>query len=291
MKTLYYDNVVRRGGISHTLECLNFAYRIASEHGYRLIFIPSFCGHGLGTTGRLEQFFGLEVSTFPPKGLKEVSGAEDLFEILPTIKQDSVMITRSDFNPLHGDFTVSKPYYQQHFNKSENHDIGSLKEGYYNIGVHIRRGDVVLGQMKSRLVSDEWYVSMVKWVTDYIRRVSPSTKISINIFTEGLEGEYVDQDREKADIIAKFLDSCDVIDLHMDGCPYWSLVNLAAQDMIIGGKSGFSSVAALFSESVKLLFSTCPGRAFGGTTRNHVITDNTGEGDIEVMLDGECFEC
>jgi len=125
-------------------------------------------------------------------------------------------------------------------------------KGKISVGVNIRRGDIVReSQWHHRLLPDSYYCGILNDVSEILG----AENLSIVIFTDGERGCYVDENGLQQDWSAHPLlqHSLD-IRIHLDESRWLEAFhNMVSADILVTAKSGFSHLAAMLSDGVKLV--------------------------------------
>ena len=121
-----------------------------------------------------------------------------------------------------------------------------------NVAVHIRRGDLLPGRqysdLSNRMLPDSWYRNIL----DIILKNS-SKKLSIHIFSEGINGEYRAESGMPFSWKSEFSDISHNVLEHIDSGFMHTFHHLIHADILIGSKSGMSHFAGILSNQVKIM--------------------------------------
>lgn len=129
--------------------------------------------------------------------------------------------------------------------KARKNDKLFYDPSYYNIAVHVRRGDIVAMKEKNqsngnvRWLDNNYYVNVLNEAHNYFKTEKP---IAIYLFSQG----------EKKDF--KEFEKFENLTFCLDKNPFDTFLHLVKADMLITSKSSFSYKPALISEGVKI----CP---------------------------------
>jgi len=163
-KYLFYDNILRGGGVGHTLFTYNKGLKkaINSEQ----IFLPStmILGHGCGDNGFAEAALGLPLS--PP--LRSIIRDSFPHEI------EHVSYTPSTSSEVEEDFSLTRDYFLSHYKNRKIVSDNHLYSSPINITMTIRRGDIACGKqiygnvhpMTDRLLPDSYFQEVLEYVLE-----------------------------------------------------------------------------------------------------------------------------
>ncbi|MCM1103075.1 MAG: hypothetical protein NC409_03120 [Clostridium sp.] len=132
---------------------------------------------------------------------------------------------------------ADKPFYDPHF---------------FNIAVHVRRGDIVdsegriMEEYRQRWLSIEYYLA----VLDTLTEILPKEKVRIHIFSQGKRENFKEFDKYHHVVYC------------LDESEQDTFGNLAKSDLLVMGKSSFSYDAALIQDGIRIypnsFWGTCP---------------------------------
>lgn len=115
-------------------------------------------------------------------------------------------------------------------------------EGCINVAVHIRRGDVTqmatsrTSNWSERFVPEEWFISVI----DMLRNRFFTENLIFNIYSQGSSSD-----------LKKLYERNDCI-FYLNNNERESLINMAYADVLLMSPSGFSYLAALLSQGIKI---------------------------------------
>lgn len=116
-------------------------------------------------------------------------------------------------------------------------------ESYYNIAIHIRRGDILADpsnpNLSMRFLANDYYINVL---TQTLQRIHQSKPIRIYIFSQGVQTDFPE------------FSTFDNIIWCLDMDQYNSFVHLVYADCLITSKSSFSYKPALINKGLKV----CP---------------------------------
>jgi len=143
----------------------------------------------------------------------------------------------------------------------------------YNIAIHIRRGDIVIGKQNNesnillRWQDNNYFLNVLENVLNSINTCKP---IHIYIFSQGVESDY------KAFLKFSNVNFC----LNMN--EQSSFLHMVFSDLLITSKSSFSYKPALLNNGIKV----CPKEFWHGypNTNDWIMADESGELLIENLI-------
>ena len=252
-KYLFYDNILRGGGIGHTLFTYNKGLKkaINSEQ----IFLPSamMLGHGCGDNGFAEAALGLPFS--PP--LRSIIG-----EFLPH-EIEHVPYDPTTSSDVEEDFSLTRDYFLSHYKNRKIAFDNHLHSSPVNITMTIRRGDIACGEhiygdvspMVSRLLPDSYFQE----VLEYVLGAYQIKDFYLTIYSDGdWKENYVNEKCEPIDIYELFSRYKGRVS-YSPSQPGWEprpslsapntfaqIQNCIASDICIASISGFSELISLY---------------------------------------------
>jgi hypothetical protein len=145
-----------------------------------------------------------------------------------------------------------------------------------NIAIHIRRGDLLPGRqfsdLSTRMLPDSWY----KKILDSVLK-NTSEKISIHIFSEGVNGQYRTENGTPFSWKTEFSNKGFETHEHIDSNFLHTFHHLIQASVLIGSKSGMSHLAGMLSNQVKIMPKMW--HSYKGT--NHILEVSDKEEEIE----------
>ena len=259
-KYLFYDNILRGGGLGHALFSYNKGLKkaINSEQ----IFLPSTMalGHGCGDNGFAESALGLPFS--PP---------------LRSIIRDSFPheIEHVPYNPLTSseveeDFSLTRDYFLSHYKNRKIICTNHAHSALINITMTIRRGDIACGKhiygkahpMVPRLLPDSYFQE----VLEYVLEAYQIKDFYLTIYSDGdMKELWIEKGKPfDGDLKENYVnEKCEPIDIYKLFNKYKGRVNYfpsqasapntlekiqncIASDIYIASVSGFSEVISLY---------------------------------------------
>lgn len=137
---------------------------------------------------------------------------------------------------------LKQKFYQS---KERINDKITYSKDYYNIAIHVRRGDIVVAEdnrnqnLAMRWQNNDYFINVLKGVVQHIK---PQKPVAIYLFSQGK--------------VEDFADFGDFANLHfcLDMAADDSFLHMVYADLLITSKSSFSYKPALISKGVKI----CP---------------------------------
>lgn len=131
-------------------------------------------------------------------------------------------------------------------------DAAFYDPAFFNIAVHVRRGDIVdsegkiLEEYRQRWLSIDYYLTVLDTLTELLKKEN----VRICIFSQGTKENF------------KEFDKYENVSYCLDGSEQETFGNLAKSDLLIMGKSSFSYDAALIHQGIRIypnsFWGTCP---------------------------------
>lgn len=131
-------------------------------------------------------------------------------------------------------------------------DVAFYDPAFFNIAVHVRRGDIVdsegkiLEEYRLRWLSIDYYLAVLDTLTELLKK----EKVRIYIFSQGKKENF------------KEFDKYENVSYCLDESEQETFGNLAKSDLLIMGKSSFSYDAALIHQGIRIypnsFWGTCP---------------------------------
>ena len=126
---------------------------------------------------------------------------------------------------------------------ARNEDKLIYDKRYYNIAIHIRRGDILADpsnpNLAMRFLANNYYINVL---TQTLQRLQPPKPIRIYIFSQGVQTDFPE------------FSTFDNIIWCLDMDQYNSFIHLVYADCLITSKSSFSYKPALINNGIKV----CP---------------------------------
>jgi hypothetical protein len=197
------------------------------NQGYKKVLLPLFDEFNLIEVARIRRIIGSYIDKKVLFILEQDQGYDDQFGVIEILQ---------------------KKFYAS---KSRKYDLLQFSKQSYNIAIHIRRGDIVLGQKNGnpnllmRWQDSKYFENVLKSVLMNLKQVKP---IKIYIFSQGEKIEFLD-----------FEDLGD-IEYCLDMGAHESFLHMVNADILIASKSSFSYNPALLSYGIKV----CPRNFWHG---------------------------
>lgn len=149
--------------------------------------------------------------------------------------------------------------------KSRAEDKLFFSSKFYNIAIHIRRGDITLGlkngnsNLLMRWQENQYYLNALNC---FLKRFKISKPIKIYLFSQGERSNFSEFNKLEG------------INYCLDISPRDSFLHMVYADLLITSKSSFSYKAALISNGIKI----CPVNFWHGypNTKDFILADENG---------------
>jgi hypothetical protein len=263
MRYLIYDNVQQGAGIGHTYLSYHWAYKLAKLNELDLNCLLVNCAvEGLRTPGAYEEFFGLDNKLGQRNRLLKDSSVKKIIVPSTRISQEHHQFIQNqpfednvcfhvkwdDTAPYNscGDFSDTIDELKARYRQARTITpyTSYIQKDCLNVAVHIRRGNILQHEhlRKDRASRDDDYVKAFqsfKQTTDL--------SICLNIYTQGRDGQYLNEDNEPVDIVKKF--DHENTHLYMDTDTRTAFDNIVNSDVVIYNRSGFPLIALELSNA------------------------------------------
>lgn len=151
--------------------------------------------------------------------------------------------------------------------RSRESDVDIFDHSFYNVAVHIRRGDIVIGQtnqdpnLTMRWSSNQYYVNVLKNALSKV--IKTDKQIHIYLFSQGCECDF--------QIFLQFENLHFCLDIE----PQQTFLCFINADLLITSKSSFSYKPALISDNLKI----CPKDFWHGYPNSDkwILADENGD--------------
>jgi len=275
----YFTAVPNRGaGIGHQLSNWNAGYWFAKQFGLRFAHTPfahdrweHFLGFGEEevTVNELVKRHGYKKVLLP---LFDEFNAEEVAVIKKIISSYSSrkVVFEAEQDQFYRDQVGVMEDIKRKFRqaKSRKSDRLIYNKDFYNIAIHVRRGDVVSKQetdnpnLLLRWQDAGYFEKVLSAVVDNLKTVKP---VAIYLFSQGERKDFSD--------FEKFNN----IHFCLDMCAEDSFLHLVNADLLITSKSSFSYKPALLSNGIKI----CPRNFWHGypETKDWILAENDGTFD------------
>jgi len=260
MKTyLYKEFIPKSSGLAHTITEYNWAVKTALEHGFIFAHYPIICidnevSHGI--KDKLNKFFDLDsLLNYKdiPKNIK-VLKIPMVFKNV-NLKSKEVAYVLPDMGnnckykqPFH---TTRNWWKSRYYEARKKYPIKSyFNTNKINIGVHIRRGDIlpgeVCGQHSSRLNPDSYFTKIINKIVD----TYPKGDFVAHVYSEDLDknrNTYCNEKGEPADISKEI--KCET-EYHINEDQFVTFHHLVISDILITSASYFSFLASVLNDNI-----------------------------------------
>lgn len=214
--------------------------------GYRKVLLPLFNESDIVEVGRIQKIIASYADTKVLFMLEQDQGYDDQFGVLEVLQQK---------------FYTSK-------NRVD--DRLQFSIDYYNIAIHVRRGDIVAGQVNGnknllmRWQDSNYFENVLSLVLENIKQAKP---IKIYLFSQGKKEDFFNFEKFGS------IQYCLEMDAHD------SFLHMVNADLLITSKSSFSYKPALLSRGIKI----CPRDFWHGypDQPDWILADENGALDVE----------
>jgi hypothetical protein len=155
-------------------------------------------------------------------------------------------------------------------------DISIYSKAEFNIAIHVRRGDIVVGQVNQNpnlllRWQDNSYFERV--LTTVVNHINPQKRVAIYLFSQGVRSEFPEFEQYENIHFCLEMNSQD------------SFLHMVNADMLITSKSSFSYKPALLSNGIKI----SPKNFWHGypAIQDWILVDDNGQFDTK-QLEAEC---
>lgn len=278
----YYTAVPNRGaGIGHQLANWIAGYWYAQQYG--LLF-----AHTPFATKKWDKFLGFgegeqKIETLLRNGYKKVK-----LPLFDEFNEDEVTLNKCIIASYKSQKVVfvaeQDQFYRDQFGVIDNLKIkfhGSVSRGddqlryseeNFNIAIHVRRGDIVIGQSNNnenllmRWLDSDYFLTVLSTITNNINSKKP---IAIYLFSQGTRKDFID--------FEEFENIHFCLDMGAEDC----FLHMVYADLLITSKSSFSYKPALLSNGIKI----CPENFWHGypDTDDWILVDDKGNFEIEKL--------
>ena len=152
------------------------------------------------------------------------------------------------------EYASTRGWFRELYDKARQADPIALsyQPEYFNIAVHIRRGDLLPGRqfsdLATRMLPDSWYLAILDLIVRTTHR-----PLAIHIFSEGKHGVYQSEKGEPFSWTQYFAHRGHSVTEHIDTPFLETFHHLLYADLFIGSKSGMSHLAGMLGSAVKLV--------------------------------------
>ncbi|MDK2977678.1 MAG: hypothetical protein PWP52_392 [Bacteroidales bacterium] len=268
-------------GIGHQMANWNAGYWFAKQFGLKFAHIPF-------AQTKWENFLGfgndeVKVDALRKQGYKKVllplfdeNKPEEIVliqRIIDSYRQKNVVFIAEQDQFYHDQYGVMEDIKQKFYTTSSRKaDRLIYNNTYFNIAIHVRRGDISISQKNKNpnLVmrwQDNKYFEEV--LTNVLLTIKIDKPIAIYLFSQGERGDFTG--------FEKF----DNIHFCLDMGAQDSFLHLIYADLLITSKSSFSYKPALLNNGIKV----CPRNFWHGypKTKDWILADEKGQFEIEKL--------
>lgn len=184
-----------------------------------------------------------------------------------------VFVSEKD-QPYKDQFGIIDDFKTKFYNaKSRQNDKLIYNNNYYNIAIHVRRGDITIGQTNKnpnlliRWQNNNYFVNVLSLV---LNNIHTQKTIAIYLFSQGEQKDFKD------------FENFENLHLCLDMNPQDSFLHMVYADLLITSKSSFSYKPALLNNGIKI----CPRNFWHGypETKEWILADENGFFDINNLL-------
>jgi hypothetical protein len=262
-------------GIGHQLANWIAGSWFAKQFGLRFAHIPfsnqkweNFLGFGEGEITvydliKKQGYKRVKLPLFGEFNLKEVELTRN---IINSYKNKKVVFVAEQDQFYKDQFGVMDDIKQKFYNaKSRIKNSLIYPKDYFNIAIHVRRGDITVGQQTNnpnllmRWQDNSYFINVL---TNVLKKLDTSKPIAIYLFSQGEPEDFKEFNKFKN------LQFC----LKMNAQD--SFLHMVYADLLITSKSSFSYKPALLSNGIKV----CPRYFWHGypNTKDWILTDENG---------------
>lgn len=240
-------------GIGHSFCEWNTAFLWAQKLGMEFVDIPlrepwhSFLGFGEGTK-KYDQVIKELNPTVIRLPYVPWSWGKEAFpviqEIVESIRSDKDLLFvladgQNEYDHTQNSYLLKKCF--MHDGRSHRLPV-HRKEGHINVAVHLRRGDVAEMAHKQqsnwveRFVPEDWFAGVMEAVIEQYKGQS----VIFHIYSQGVESDFPLMSRMPNRVF------------HIDANEQETLFNMTKADILVMSPSGFSYLAAILSDGVRI---------------------------------------
>ena len=237
-------------GIGHAFANWNAGFITANRLGFQFANIPLLHGWDefLGFSNTGPNYHGLIKSrAVPVFSMPKICGKahdeiDHFLQLIANVRSDTIF--RLAFGQSLLDYSSNRKELGRLFRTNGNWKSLSvhLVPGRINVAVHLRRGDVStmaekhLGNWKLRFVSEDWFTRIMDAIPQVGLRYPPS----FHIYSQGQVSDFPEL-AERTDVV-----------FHLDADEKETMLNMIKADILLMSPSGFSFLAGLLSEGLKI---------------------------------------
>jgi hypothetical protein len=238
-------------GIGHQLANWNSGLYYARYFHLSYVHAPfsdkkweSFLGLGEGelTEHELRKNGGLKIISLPAFDSMDQDQIDLIGDIISSYNSDSKILFKLEHDQGYKRQCDTSEILSDKFfaSSSRKEDKIIYDKNYFNIAVHIRRGDIVvlkeegLSTGKKRWMDNSYYVKLLKQVLIPLK----DKKVKIYLFSQGVEDDFAE--------FSEFDDVAFCLEMNATN----SFLHLTVADLLISSKSSFSYKPALISKGI-----------------------------------------
>jgi hypothetical protein len=268
-------------GIGHQLANWIAGYWWAGQFRLKFAHIPFsnekweyFLGFGEGEVAHSELLAkGFQLVKLPLFSEDNQGELKRIKRIIQSYSGDNVVFVCEQDQGYRQQFGNMAELQRKFFNakaRSENRLLYS--SDYFNIAVHVRRGDIVQGQvdgnqnLQMRWQNNDYFVNVL---TNVLKTMKPDRSVAIYVFSQGVESDFVEFNPFPS------LHFC--LDMNAQD----SFLHMVYADLLITSKSSFSYKPALLNKGIKL----CPKKFWHDypSMEDWVLADENGNFDLKKL--------
>jgi hypothetical protein len=163
-----------------------------------------------------------------------------------------------------------------HNAKARQYDKLLYSKEYFNIAVHVRRGDIMFGQknrnpnLLMRWQHNDYFVNILTKVIRELKKLNTEKQIEIYLFSQGETKDFSN--------FAKF----ENLHFCLDWSPEKTFLHMVFADLLITSKSSFSYKPALMSNGIKI----CPKNFWHGypKKKDWIIAEENGHFNLDQLI-------
>lgn len=251
----YYSAIPNQGaGIGHQMANWIAGYWFAKQFNLKFAHFPfsnsgweTFLGFGENeiTVSELINKHGYKKILLPLFDEYNNPEVELIKKIINSYKsQKVVFIAEQDqfYENQYGNIDeLKKKFYSA---KSRKDDKLIYSKEYFNIAIHVRRGDITIGQLNKnpnlllRWQDNDYFIKVLENVIEHI---SPLKPFKVYLFSQGNKSDFAD------------FDKFEHIEFCLDMGAKDSFLHMVYADLLITSKSSFSYKPALLSNGIKVV--------------------------------------
>lgn len=279
----YYSAIPNPGaGIGHQMANWIAGFWFAQKFGLRFAHIPfsnskweNFLGYGIGEMNIKNLLSsGYKKVRLPLFNEHNATEVELQKKIIASYSNQKVVFVAEQDQYYKNQFGVIDAI-QEKFHKASQRQSEELiyDSKNYNIAIHVRRGDIVIGQENKNLnLLMRWQGNdyFEKVLSNVLMNLKCDKPVHIYLFSQGKQEDFVE--------FEQFSNLHFCLDMNAQS----SFLHMVFADLLITSKSSFSYKPALLNKGVKV----CPKDFWHGypTTDDWIMVDGEGEFNIDSLI-------